>query len=136
MGDGEADFSVVVTRLIIDGEEPGVVRGSVRWVDAAGLRMQSVKITDYQDRGLPAKEGEGRRIEGVMRVKGEGEQPFVLDLTDVGEPGSGRDTVVLTVGAAARRGNSVSSKGSAYRYHAAGQIVAGDIQVVEFEARA
>lgn len=133
LAQGEADFSVFASRLIIDDEDPGSVRGSVRWVDAAAdLSMHSVRISDYQDLELPPRQGEGRRITGVMRVSGAGEQPFVLDVIDAGAPGSGRDTVEFTVGARDRAGDDAAGN-AGFRYRAEGAIVSGDVQAVEFE---
>ena len=131
---GEADFSVFASRMIVNGEEPGRVRGSVHWIDTAtGLSMRSVRIADYQDLELPPKQGEGRRIIGQMRVAGKGQQPFVLEVVDAGDPGSGRDTVVLTIGTATQSGDDATADGSRFRYRADGVIVSGDVQAVELE---
>jgi hypothetical protein len=132
---GEASFSLGASRVIIDGEEPGVVLGGVRWVDAgAGLNLSSVEITDYQDLEIPDEQGEARRIVGTMSVEGDAEYPFELDVIDTGEPGSGRDTVFLRLGAAVEGDERATpTESGGFRYRADGILVAGDIQHGDFE---
>ena len=45
---GEANFSLFVSRLIFSGDDPEVVVGSVIWVDdTVGLTLRSTAITEY-----------------------------------------------------------------------------------------
>ena len=131
----EASFSVFASRLIVDGEEPGAVAGHVRWVDAtSGLAMTSVEIVGYEDMETPPGGAEARRLVGIMSVGGEGEYPFTLDLVDGGDPGSGLDSVSLTVGDGALTGEEgTPAAGLGFSYEAAGPVVAGDVETVEFE---
>jgi hypothetical protein len=131
----EASFSVFASRLIVDEAEPGVVLGRVRWADAtAGLIMSSVEIQAYDDVGTPPGGGEARRLAGIMSVSGEGEFPFTLDLVAGGDPGSGLDSLSLIVGDGAVTGeDGTPASGLGFSYEAAGAVVSGDIETVEFE---
>ncbi len=132
---GEANFSLFVSRLIFSADEFEVVAGSVLWVDgAAGLTLRSTGITEYI---VPPVEPEGgvlRQIIGTMSVNDEGEYPFEMEVVDADLPGSGNDTVVLKVGDGARASdNATPASGLGFSYAATGTVVTGDIQELDLE---
>ena len=131
----EASFSVFASRLIVDSEEPGAIMGRVRWVDTtSGLVMNSVQILAYEDLETPPGGAEARRLVGIMSLGGSDEYPFTLDVIDAGDPGSGLDSLFLTVGDGALTGeNGTPAAGLGFTYEAAGPVVAGDIEDLEFE---
>jgi hypothetical protein len=131
---GEANFSLFVSRLIFS-DDPEVVVGSVIWVDdAAELTLTSTTITEYI---VPEVEPEGvvlRQIIGTMSLDGEGEFPFDMEIVDADLPGAGTDTVVLNVGDGARTSeNATPASGVGFSYMANGTVVTGDIQELDLE---
>jgi hypothetical protein len=139
---GEANFSLFASRLIVDGEEPGGVLGRVRWVDAtAGLTLTSVSLSDYLDIQIADREGEARRLIGELAVEGAemtgdgaGPYPFVLEAVDAGTPGTGLDMVSLFVGEGVVTETAATpAADTGFRYNAAGMVVLGDLQVLDFE---
>ena len=89
---GEANFSLFVSRMIFSGDEPEVVVGSVLWVDGtAGLTLRSTAITEYIVPEVQPEQGVSRHIIGTMSVNDEGEYPFELEVIDADLPGSGKD---------------------------------------------
>jgi hypothetical protein len=131
---GEANFSLFVSRLIFS-DDAEVVAGSVLWVDgAAGVSLRSTTITEYIVPEVEPEQGVLRRLFGTMSVDGEGEYPFELEVVDAGLPGSAMDTVDLKVGDGARAGeNATPASGLGYGYMVTGTVVTGDIQELDFE---
>jgi hypothetical protein len=132
---GEANFSLFVSRLIFSADEAEVVVGSVLWVDgAAELTLRSTGITEYI---VPPVEPEGgvlRQIIGTMSANDEGDYPFEMEIVDADLPGSGNDTVVLKVGDGARASdNATPASGLGFSYAATGTVVTGDIQELDLE---
>jgi hypothetical protein len=131
---GEANFSVLASRLIF-AEDEVVVLGSVLWVDATvGLTLRSTAITDYIVPEVQPEQGQSRLILGRMSVNDEGEYPFALELIDADLPGTGVDMAMLTVGEDARTSENatpVSDEGFSYR--ANGTLVTGDLQLIGIE---
>jgi hypothetical protein len=131
---GEANFSVLASRLIF-AEDEVVVLGSVLWVDATvGLTLRSTAITDYIVPEVQPEQGQSRLILGRMSVNDEGEYPFALELIDADLPGTGADMAMLIVGEDARTGENatpVSDEGFSYR--ANGTLVTGDLQLIGIE---
>ena len=132
---GEANFSLFVSRLIFSADEAEVVVGSVLWVDgAAGLSLRSTAITEYV---VPPVEPEGgvlRQIIGTMSANDQGDYPFEMEVVDADLPGSGNDTVVLKVGDGARASdNATPASGLGFSYAATGTVVTGDIQELDLE---
>ena len=109
--------------------------GSVLWVDAsAGLTMTSTGVTNYRPLEIPSEPGQAREVFGTMRVNGEDAYPFYLLLIDAGPPGSGLDTVRLMVGDGAQTADSAPPvTGLGFSYAAAGPIVTGDVQLIDFD---
>jgi hypothetical protein len=132
---GEASFSVFVSRLIFSGDEPEVVVGSVIWVDdTVGLTLRSTGITEYNVPEVQPEQGELRQILGTMSVDEDGGYPFDLEVTDADLPGSGKDTVVLKVGDGARTSaNATPVSDIGFSYMASGMVATGDIQELDVE---
>jgi hypothetical protein len=131
----EAQFSLFASRLTLTEENEEVIVGSVIWLDPpSGFTFASTRITGYRDLEIPDAEGEARRIEGMMSVNDGDEYPFVLDVFAVGLPGSGLDSVVLTVGDGADTDAATPpAAGFGFSYAAAGPIVTGDVQILELD---
>jgi hypothetical protein len=129
---GEANFSLFVSRLIFS-DDTVVVVGSVIWVDeAAGATLRSTAITEYIVPPEEPEQGVLRRILGTMSVNDEGEYPFEFVVVDADLPGSGKDTVDLNVGDGARTSeNATPASDSGFSYMAAGAVVTGDIQELD-----
>jgi hypothetical protein len=132
---GEANFSLVVSRLIFSGDDAEVVVGSVIWVDeTVGLTLRSTAITEYNVPEVQPEQGVLRQLLGTMSVDEEGEYPFELEVTDVDQPGSGQDTVVLKVGDGARTSqNATPVSDVGFSYMASGLVATGDIQELDVE---
>jgi hypothetical protein len=135
---GEANFSLFVSRLIFSGGDPEVVVGSIIWVDdARQLSLRSTAITEYIVPEVEPEKGVLRRIFGTMRDDTtQDEYPFELEIVDVDLPGTGKekDTVVLKVGDGARTGETATpSSGIGFSYSADGTVATGDIQELDFE---
>src|ERR687894_2302270 len=100
---GEASFSLFVSRLIFSADDAEVVVGSIIWVDTeANLTLRSTAITDYIVPEVQPEQGVSRQLIGTMRDDAGSEYPFDLEIVDVDLPGSGQDTVDLKVGDGAR----------------------------------
>ena len=98
-GEGEAQFAVFASRILFAGDDEPTILGRVQWVDKGrGMVMESTAVTAYGP--IPDQEN-ARELRGTMRVNGTDGYPFVLRAVDAGPPGSGQDTIDLTVGAAA-----------------------------------
>jgi hypothetical protein len=132
---GEASFSLFVSRLIFSGDDPEVVVGSVIWVDAMmGLTLRSTAITKYIVPEVQPEQGVSRRIFGIMSVDPESEYPFELKVIDADLPGSGKDSVVLKVGDIAKtRENATPVTDVGFSYMASGMVTTGDIQELDLE---
>ena len=109
---GEASFSLFVSRLIFSEDATEVVVGSIIWVDkAAKMTLRSTAITDYIVPEVQPEQGTSRQIVGTMSVNGEGDYPFQMEVVDVDLPGSGSDSIDLKVGdAAATSGNATPAE--------------------------
>jgi hypothetical protein len=132
---GEASFSLFVSRLIFTEDNPEVVVGSIIWVDkAAKLRLRSTAITDYIVPEVQPAKGVSRQIIGTMRDDAGSEYPFDLEVVDVDLPGSGEDTIDLRVGDGARpSANATPASGLGFSYIANGTVARGDIQELDVE---
>ena len=132
---GEASFSLFVSRLIFAEDDSEVIVGSVLWEDAAtGLSLHSTAITEYIVPEVEPEQGVLRRIIGTMSVDGGDEYPFELVVVDVDLPGSGKDTVDLKVGDGAPTGeNATPASGLGFSYAASGTVATGDIQEIDLE---
>lgn len=133
---GVAHVSLFASSLAFEGEDGAsapIFAGSVRWVDeTVGLTLESTQITRYENLNLA--EGEGRHIEGLMLAGDNGEQPFTMDVVDLGAPGMGVDQITLVVGAdaAVAVGEATPGAEPSFTYTAQGTLVSGDLQEVDF----
>lgn len=134
---GSANVSLLASQLTFPDQHQVVV-GSILWVDTdKQVSLASIDVTSYEDlAGVEA----GRRIKGTMRVNGKGAFPFILEVVDGGPPGSGKDTIALTVGddlSSATGGTPTEGTTSAtadrFRYQGSGTFVSGDIQDVDLD---
>jgi hypothetical protein len=134
---GFANISLLATKSTFPDQHQVVV-GSILWVETGTrVSLASLGLTSYED--LPG-EDTGRRIQGTMSVNGTGQFPFVLDVVDGGPPGSGKDTIALTVGDdLATAGNGTSTEetttgiGDSFRYQTSGIFASGDIQDIDLD---
>jgi len=133
LAQGEANFSLFVSRLIFSEDDTEVVVGSIIWVDtAAGLTLRSTAITQYLVPPVQPVQGTSRQIFGTMSVNDEGEYPFALEVVDTDLPGSAKDTVDLKVGDGTPAGeNATPTSGLGFSYAVSGTVVIGDIQELD-----
>jgi hypothetical protein len=122
---GTAHASFFGNTLTVKHSTQSVTLGALSWFDPAwpggGLALQSAQITSY--RRVPGTAV--RELVGLASANGKGKHHFVLRVTDEGAPGSGRDTVELTVAGVAAGG----AGGSGATYAARGQLSQGDATV-------
>src|SRR5256885_2017180 len=95
--------------------------GALSWFDPAwqgtGLSLQSTEIASYgKVHGI-------RQLVGFATANGTGRHKFVLQAIDTGQPGSGKDTVTLSVSGVSAGG----AGGTGCEYQATGNLVQGDI---------
>lgn len=131
----EAQFSLVASRFSFDDGSPDVVVGDIVWVDAAsGFTFTSTEITEYLNLESPSANAEVRRILGSMQVNDGAVYPFSMTVTDGGLPGSGLDSVSLTVGDGATLPNqTATATGTGFSYAGEGPITVGDVHDVDFD---
>jgi hypothetical protein len=130
---GDAAFSVLASRVLIEGQDDVIV-GSIKWVDeSAGFDFASTTISEYEVLESPEEGGELRRIIGMMRLNEKEDYPFSINVLDAGDPGSGLDSIALIVGdGATTDGDATPISGLGFSYAAAGEVI-GDVQDVDFE---
>ena len=128
---GEANFSLLASRMQFSGDDKEVIVGSVLWVDdQAGVTLRSTAITAYI---VPEEEGP-RQVIGTMSVNEEGEYPFQLEVTDADLPGYGKDMVDLKVGNDVQTGGyETPAGGPEFSYMASGTVVTGDLHDLDIE---
>lgn len=121
---GDATLVLFATELGDEAERQAT--GFVRWIDPVsngGLTLESVGPITYEW----ATENAGERaIRGTMAVNGEGQEPFVLQLVDTGSAEGSGDTASLEVGDL-----TAAESNTGFGYTATGQIVGGDIQLLD-----
>jgi hypothetical protein len=120
IANGVANFSVIATRFMETNSKDPILFGHVSWMDTTGFGFESKDITTYQM--VKGDVETSREVIGTATLSTGAEQPFRLYIVEGGAPGSGKDTVELTVGPA---DNTV--------YTAKGPVVTGDIQLIKFE---
>lgn len=133
--DGEAQFSLFGSRLLLEGDDEPTFFGRVQWLDPSwqgrGITLESTEITRY---GPPEDDPDVRELRGAMSVDGAGSYPFVLRALDAGGPGEGRDTIVLTVGPEAMAGTpSAATPADDFAYAVEATVSAGDLQLLSFD---
>jgi hypothetical protein len=122
---GAAHASFFGNTVTVKHSTQSVTLGALSWFDPSwpggGLSLQSAQITSYRRvPGTPVRE-----LVGLASANGKGKHHFVLRVTDQGAPGSGRDTVELTVAGVAAGG----AGGSGATYAASGELSQGDATV-------
>jgi hypothetical protein len=132
---GQANFSLIASRMIFSGDDTEVVLGSVIWVDeTVNITLRSTTISEYIVPQVQPEQGVSRQIIGTMRVNDESEYPFELEVIDADIPGSGKDMVILKVGDGARTSeNATPASDLGFRYMASGMVNTGDIQELDIE---
>jgi hypothetical protein len=122
---GTAHASFFGNKLVVQRSRQSITTGALSWFDPSwqggALSLQSAQITSYRRvPGTPVRE-----LVGLASANGKGKHRFVLRVVDNGAPGSGKDTVQLTVDGVAAGG----AGGSAGTYAASGELSRGDATV-------
>lgn len=123
LASGDANLVVFASRSLTNAAPPS---GVVRWTDPnhnGGTLLENVGAVLYAN-----VEGDAtaRELRGLMRVNGQGEEPFVLRLSDGNGDDGSRDRCLL------RAGDAVSgSTSTGWSYEAEGELVGGDLVLLE-----
>lgn len=127
--ESEIQFSLFASRLVFEDQADPTLFGKVQWEDLTQqMSLVSVEISAY---GPVEGEAENlRELRGTMRVNETDEHPFVLRAVDAGAPGSGEDTIALTVGPAALATPSAAAPEEVI-YSVETVVTAGDIQLLD-----
>jgi hypothetical protein len=125
IGDRECEFTIAVTSISVLGVNEDILFGRIEWSDpdwqdGKGLTLTSVSLTSYEKLHDPFQTSETR---GTMQVNGGDAVAFTLRASDGGAFGSGKDTVVLTVGDSGTNGG--------FGYVAEGTVVVGGLEWLE-----
>ena len=120
-GDRQVTVALFATVEKVTPNKTFGATGLVRWVDpnleGTALTLESTGISAY---GPVPDQPNTRAVTGYLLVNGRGPYPFRL-VVDA-EPGSGQDTLALTVGDAVP---ALSETG--FSYSASGPLVSGDL---------
>jgi hypothetical protein len=128
---GTANFSLLASKLTFPDPGGDVVIGSLLWVDATTKAiLASTAITNYDN--LAGQE-KGKRIHGMLTSNGAGPFPFMLDVIDGGDPGSGKDSVALTVGDFVTPVAGAPAAPTGFKYAATGMLATGDLQDLDID---
>jgi hypothetical protein len=121
----EAHFSVFGSRFEVEAAEEPLIFGQLRLIDQADeVTFESVEVTNYG----PIEDAENaREMSGFVSMNGEGRHPFVLIVSDEGDPGANTDSIDFTVGP------DGSTDTSDTVYSLSGTLESGDIQLLAFE---
>jgi Methylamine utilisation protein MauE len=119
---GTAHASFFGNKVQIKGRKTFVSTGALAWFDPAwngtGLTLALHSVTSYgKVPGTNLKE-----LLGIASANGQGKHRFVLRVSDSGKPGSGADTVSLSVQGVAGSG----AGGTGGQYVATGHLAQGD----------
>lgn len=129
---GEVSFSLAVFRSVAATGET-VVQGSFLLNDQTSpedpVEIEGIEFTDFEQ--LSRLSPAGRRIVGWATLNGSGEYPFLLQVEDLGPPGSGEDTFHLVLGEEALpllADDAISSCDCAgFTYSVESDVLAGDL---------
>lgn len=83
----------------VDGGGGGTFRLVDPTIESAPLTIEGTGVISYEQ--LSEAATHGRRIVGWSTINGSGNYPFMLQVEDLGEPGSGEDVFNLVLGEAA-----------------------------------
>jgi hypothetical protein len=135
-GGGEATLIAFASRLRVSKKHPqkSQLLGRVQWVDEAqNLRLESTQITTY---GPPSDDASAREVQGLARVNGHEDVPFILRASGVDGPHAtvslraGDELLVLDEEVLI----SLAGPPSGIAYDAEGTLVAGGLELLEFES--
>jgi hypothetical protein len=120
---GAAQASFFGNKVKLKGRKVFVSTGALAWFDpgwkGTGLTLALRSVTSYgKVHGTNMKE-----LVGTVSANGHGKHRFVLRVSDSGKPGSGADSVSLTVQGVAGSG----AGGTGSQYVAKGHLAQGDI---------
>ena len=87
------------------------------------MALESIDVTDY---GPVEGVENAREARGLATLNGTGRHPFRVRVVDDGEPGSGEDSISVTVGA-----DGAAEAADEVVYALDGAITAGDVQLLE-----
>jgi hypothetical protein len=133
---GEATLIAFASRLRVSKKHPqkSQLLGRVQWVDAGQeLRLESTQITTY---GPPSEDASAREVQGLARVNGHEDVPFILRASGVDGPHAkvslraGDQLLVLDEEVLI----SLAGPPSGIDYDAEGTLVAGGLELLEFES--
>lgn len=131
---GEVSFSLAVFRAAGTDGEP-LVQGMFLLEDATDpmitVTIASLRFDTFEQ--LSEKSPNGRRIVGWATLNGAGEYPFLLQVEDLGTPGSGEDQFNLVLGADAEPFISEAQASNCdcggYSYGLRSALLSGDLAV-------
>ncbi|HET7092879.1 MAG TPA: post-COAP-1 domain-containing protein [Thermomicrobiales bacterium] len=128
---GEANFSLLASKLTFPDDREVVV-GNLLWVTSgSGEKLESTELTGYEN--LAGQET-GKRIRGTLTANGVGAFPFMLDVIDLGAPGSGKDSVALTVGDfVTPAAGEAAAAPTGFHFAAAGMLATGDLHDLDLD---
>jgi len=126
----EVPFSLAVFAREQEGGEP-VVQGTFRLNDSSPDNPVIIEGEFFNAVSAFSEEApNARQIQGWARANGNGPFPFLLQVEDVGEPGSGEDTFNLVFGDAAipfLGGEAKNCDCGGFSYSLRSNVVAGDL---------
>jgi hypothetical protein len=128
LASGDANLVVFASRSVNDAAPPA---GVVRWMDPnheGGVLMENVGAILYAD---VEADPQARELRGLLRVNGAGEEPFVLLISDIGGEEGARDRCRLVAGDAVS-----GTSASGWSYEAEGDLIGGDLSLLQDEAEA
>lgn len=119
-----ADFSLFASRFEGDGLAQPYFVGLVQWVSGkADVTIVSTKVEFYGPVSGGAKNA--REVRGLAKLNGEDGHPFRVVAIDEGGPGSGMDSISISVG---KVGASDTTTDPVYKLE--GKVSTGDIELV------
>jgi hypothetical protein len=124
-------FSLAVFARAQEGGEP-VVQGTFRLIDRSVPGDPVIVESEFFNSisAFSTAEPNARQVQGWARANGNGPFPFLLQVEDVGEPGSGEDTVNFVFGDAALPflgGEAKNCDCGGFSYSLRSNVVAGDL---------
>jgi hypothetical protein len=120
-------FSVFASRFEGDGLPGPVFNGLFQWVDGkANVSIVSTKIEDYGPIAGGSKNA--RELSGIAKLNGEDGHPFRVVMADEGGPGSGKDTISVSVGKAGSKDATTDPV-----YALGGNLAIGDLELLKIE---
>ena len=119
-----ANLSLLASAMQLP-EGTTIFLGRIQWIESGtDLLLESIEVSQC----IPIEgRTDGAEVRGRMKVNGDGDYPFLIQVFDRGQPGSGTDAVTIDVnGPKAREGAEEGSPDPDFRYEASATLVAGD----------